>query len=115
MSWTPTPSPTTTQYFASNTRISFLPGVHKIDRVSVFYIKMFQMLPLLDTMCPAHMLQPVQRLYTHDQKLEYFFIIVNLVMMHLSIVYCGSPVYLAKDGREIIAAVYMKDIISLKL
>jgi len=29
----------TTQYFASNTRVSFLPGVHEIDKPSVLCIK----------------------------------------------------------------------------
>jgi len=97
----------TTQYFASNTRISFLPGVHEIDKVSVLYIKNVSNFIITGyNVSSMHAAKVVCK----RPAILAFFNIVNLVIKHLSIVYCGYPLEFEES-----VAVYLVDITSLKL
>jgi len=76
----------TTQYFASNTRISFLPGVPEVDKVSVLDIKNVSNLTLAGyNVLRSH----AAKIACRRPAVLKFRNIVNLVIMHLSIVYCG--------------------------
>ena len=97
----------TTQYFASNTRVSFLPGVHEIDKPSVLYIKNVSNFIITGyNVSSMHAAKIVCR----RPAILAFFNIVNLVIKHLSIVYCGYPLEYGKS-----VAVHLVDIISLKV
>jgi len=105
----------TTQY-TSNTKISFLPGVHKIDTVSVLHIANVTNLTLAGYNVPT----------SHSAKIVcikpaslMFSDIVNLVVKCLSIIYCGSPIftlhnYNAEEGW-LSVALHFQNITSLKL
>ena len=99
----------TTQY-TFNTKISFLPGFHTIDTMSILYIANITLAGYnVSTSHAAKIVcvYPATLIFSN---------IVNLVMKHLSIVYCGSPV-VRLQGREVDSsvAVYMQNITSLKL
>ena len=47
----------TTQYFASNARIFFLPGVHKVTKFLCCTLKLFQISSLLDIACLGQLFQ----------------------------------------------------------
>ena len=97
----------TTQYFASNTRVSFLPGVHEIDKPSVLYIDNVSNFIITGyNVSSMHAAKIVCR----RPAILAFFNIVNLVIKHLSIVYCGFPL-----GYKESVAVYLVDITSLKV
>ena len=75
----------TTEYFTSNTRISFLHGVHKIYKFGVLLVENVFNLTLTgynsqpaDIIC----MQPASLMFEN---------IENLTMKHLSILYCGYP------------------------
>ena len=76
----------TTQYFTSNTRISFLHGVYKSR---VFHIK--QVFNLILTRYSASSSHTATIICMKPATLR-FENIVNLVVKHLSILYCGYPV-----------------------
>jgi len=105
----------TTQY-TSNTKISFLPGVHKIDTVSVLHIANVTNLTLagynVSTSHSAKIvcIKPASLMFSG---------IVNLVVKCLSIIYCGSPIftlhnYNAEEGWSSVA-LHFQNITSLKL
>ena len=77
----------TTEYFTSNTRISFLHGVHKISKSGVFRIK--QVFNLILTRYKASHAATITCMKLATLRFEN---IVNLVVKHLSILYCGYPV-----------------------
>ena len=96
-----------TQYFASNTRVSFLPGVHEIDKPSVLRIKNVSNFIFTGyNVSSTHAAKIVCR----RPAILAFFNIVNLVIKHLSIVYCGYPLEYEES-----VAVYLVDITSLKV
>ena len=102
----------TTRYFTSNTRISFLNGVHDINKSGVLLIKKFSTSLLLDTMCLAQILQKPRL----QPAILRFNKITNLVINHLSVLYCGYPVLQFVNGKELSsAALYFLNIFSLKL
>ena len=107
----------TTQYFASNTRISFLPGVHEVDKTPGWHIKDVSNLTLAGynvfsshDACSAKIVcvKPATLIFQNA---------VNLVIKHLSIIYCGLPLrpFDGFDGLGSSAAVHLVDITSLKL
>ena len=109
-----TPSPTIweTPQGTSNTRISFLNGVHDINKSGVLLIKKFSTSLLLDTMCLAQILQKPRL----QPAILRFNKITNLVINHLSVLYCGYPVLQFVNGKELSsAALYFLNIFSLKL
>ena len=79
----------TTQYFTSNTRISFLRGVHKINKCGVFHIK--QVFNLVLTKYNASSSHTAMIICMKPATLR-FENIANLVVKHLSMLYCGYPV-----------------------
>ena len=86
----------TTQY-TSNTKISFLPGVHKIDTMSVLYIVNVTNLTLAGyNVSTSH----AARIVCNKPASLMFSSIVNLVIKHLSIIYCGSPIVTLKYRSE---------------
>ena len=97
----------TTLYFASNTRVIFLPGVHEVNKLSVLYIENVSNFIITGyNVSSMHAAKIVCR----RPAILAFFNIVNLVIKHLSIVYCGYPL---ESGLSV--AVYLVDITSLKL
>jgi len=103
------------KYFASDIRISFLPGVHKVDNVSVLFIENVSNLTLAGYNVSSSYASNSAKIVCMKPAALIFFNTVNLVMKHLSIVYCGYPVYPRKHGKEPSAAVHMMDITSLTL
>ena len=99
-------------YFASNTRVSFLPGVHVIDRRSVLYIENVSNLTLAGyNASNSHAANGAKIVCMKPATLS-FWKVVNLVIKHLSIIKCGYPIAMP-NGKS--AAVYMREITSLKL
>ena len=102
----------TTRYFTSNTRISFLHGVHEINKSGVFHVKDVSNLTLTGyNVSSSHTaivcMQPASLSFENMK---------NLVVKHLSIIYCGYPILSINNGaRAASAAVLLEDIISLKL
>ena len=100
----------TTQYFTSNTRISFLHGVHKIYKNEVFLVDNVSNLTLTgynsqpaDIIC----MQPATLMF---QNIE------NLTMKHLSILYCGYPsLSFTDENVSLSVAMFLQYISSLKL
>ena len=100
----------TMQYFTSNTRISFLHGIHKINKSGKLLIKNTFNLTLTGynvsssnaaTVC----VQPASLKFENME---------NLVMKHLSIIYCGYPILLL-DNDTASVAVFFENIILLTL
>ena len=104
----------TTQYFTSNTRISFLHGVHKINKSGVLHIK--QVFNLILTKYNASSSHAATIICMKLATLR-FENIVNLVVKHLSILYCGYPVvcFNTEDKMRSSLAVALMHITSLKL
>ena len=102
----------TTQYFTSNTRISFLHGVHKINKSRVFHIK--QVFNFILTKYNASSSHAAMIICMKPATLR-FESIVNLVVKHLSIRYCGYPVVrlTIKDKIRSSVAVALMHITSL--
>ena len=96
-------------------RISFLPGVHKVDNVSVRYIENVSNLTLAGYNVSSSYASNSAKIVCMKPAALIFFDTVNLVMKHLSIVYCGYPMYPRKHGQEPSAAVHIMDITSLTL
>ena len=86
----------TTQY-TSNTKISFLPGVHKIGTVSVLYIANVTNFTLAGyNVSISH----AAKIVCTKPATLMFSSIENLVMINLSIVYCGSPIFTFQNEEE---------------
>ena len=102
----------TTQYSASNTKISFLPGVHFVEKVSVLQFVKVSNLTLAGYMSISHAAKNAKIVCLKPATLV-FWKIVNLVIKNLSIIYCGYP--LLNDGKGSSAALRMVEIISLKI
>ena len=102
----------TTQYFTSNTRISFLHGVHKIYKFGMLLVENISNLTLTgynsqpaDIIC----MQPASFVFGN---------IENLTMKHLSILYCGYPSmsFISENVSSSVAiAMFLQHITSLKL
>ena len=102
--------------YTSNTKISFLPGVHKIDTLSVLYIENVTNLTLAGyNVSTSH----AAKIVCIKPASLMFSSIVNLVVKHLSIIYCGSPIFKLNhhDAEEkgISVAVHFQNITSLIL
>jgi len=102
-----------TPQYTSNTKISFLPGVHKIDTVSVLHFANVTNLTLagynVSTSYAAKIvcIKPAALMFKS---------IVNLVIKHLSIIYCGSPLIRLQDREKCSSgAVFLQNITSLIL
>ena len=87
--------------------MSFLPGVHEVDKVSVLYIKNASNFIITGYNVSSTY---AAKIVCRRPAILAFFNIVNLVIKHLSIVYCGFPL-----GYEESVAVYLVDITSLKV
>ena len=100
----------TTWYFTSKTRISFLHGIHKINKSGKLLIKNAFNLTLTgynvsSSNAAIVCMQPASLKF---ESME------NLVMKHLSIIYCGYPI-LSLDNDTASVAVFFEDIILLTL
>ena len=100
----------TTRYFTSNTRISFLHGIHKINKSGKLLIKNAFNLTLTgynvsSSNAAIVCMQPASLNFENVE---------NLVMKHLSILHCGYPVLLLGNGAASVA-VFFEDIILLTL
>ena len=103
----------TTRYFTSNTRISFLHGVHEINRSGVLLIQSVFSLTLTGYKMTGS--NAAKIICTQPATLM-FYNMANLVISHLSVLYCGYPVLQFVNGKELSsAAVYFLNIIALKL
>ena len=98
------------RYFASNARISFLPGVHEVGKVSELYIENVSNLTLAGYNVSSSHAASSAKIVCMKPATLVFSKVVNFVIQYLSIIYCGYPLL---DGLS--AAVYMIDITSLKL
>ena len=100
----------TTWYFTSNTRISFLHGIHRINISGELLIKNVFNLTLTgynvsSSNAAIVCMQPASLKFENVE---------NLVMKHLSILYCGYPILLLDSGNASVA-VFFEDIILLTL
>jgi len=104
----------TTQYFTSSTRISFLDGAHEINKSGVFHIKDVSNLTLTRYNVSGSHAAKVICMEPASLRFEN---IVNLVVKHLSVLYCGYPLMQLNDdkGRNSSVAVALWYITSLKL
>ena len=104
----------TTQYFTSNTRISFLDGAHEINKSGVFHIKDVSNLTLTRYNVSGSHAAKIMCMEPASLRFEN---IVNLVVKHLSVLYCGYPLMQLNDdkGRNSSVAVVLRYITSLKL
>ena len=104
----------TTQYFTSNTRISFLHGVHEINKSGVFLIKNVTNLTLIGfNVSSSH----AAKIICTQPAVLVFRNIVNLELKHFAVLYCGYPFLTFYDppSPAISAAVFLWNITSLKL
>ena len=103
----------TTRYFTSNTRISFLHGVHEINRSGVLLIQNVFSLTLTGYKMTG---SNAAKIICMQPATLMFYNMRNLVINHLSVLYCGYPVLQFMNGRELSsAAVYFLNVIALKL
>ena len=102
-----------TQYFTSNTRISFLHGVHELHTSDVWLIDNVSNFILTGyNMSSSH----AAKIVCMEPATLKFRNIVSLEMKHLSILYCGYPTMTFNDNKVwSSAAILLIDIISLKL
>ena len=110
-----TPSPTIweTPQGTSNTRISFLNGVHDINKSGVLLIKKVFNFTLAGYNVSRSNTAKIRCL---QPAILRFNKITNLVINHLSVLYCGYPVLQFVNGKELSsAALYFLNIFSLKL
>ena len=78
----------TTLYFTSNTTISFLQGVHEINKSEVLLIENANNLTLTGySVSSSH----AAKITCMKPAVLAFCNIINLVVKHLSILYCGYP------------------------
>jgi len=97
----------TTLYFASNTRISLLPGVHEADKSPGLHIENVSNFIVAGyNVSSSH----AAKVVCMKPATLVFFKVVNLVIKQLSIIHCGYPF---EYGQS--AAVHLVDIISLNL
>ena len=102
-----------TQYFTSNTRITFLHGVHEINKSGVLLIKNVFSLTLTGYNITGSNTAKIICMQPATLK---FSSIVNLMISHLSVLYCGYPVLQFINGKEHSSvAVYFLDIFDFKL
>ena len=104
----------TTQYFISNTRISFLHGVHKINKSGVFLIKNVINLTLTGyNVSSSH----AAKIICTQPAVLAFWNIANLVLKHFTVLYCGYPLltFYKTPSPAISATVFLWNITSLKL
>ena len=104
----------TTRYFTSNTRISFLDGVHEINKSGVFNIKNVSNLTLTGyNVSSSH----AAKITCRKPASLRFENIVNLVVSHLSVLSCGYPFMQLNDdkGNSTSVAMVLRYITSLKL
>ena len=103
----------TTRYFTSNTRFSFLHGIHEINKSGLLLIQNVFSLTLTGYRMTD--LNAAKIMCMQPATLK-FNNITNLMINHLSVLYCGYPVLQFVNGKELSsAAVYFLNIISLKL
>ena len=104
----------TTQYFTSNTRISFMHGVHEINKSGAFFIKNVTNLTLTGfNVSSSH----AAKIVCSQPAVLVFRNIVNLVLKHFTILYCGYPLltFYKPPRPATSAAVLLWNITSLKL
>ena len=103
----------TARYFTSNTRISFLNGVHEINKSGVLLIQNAFSLTLSGYKMTG---SNAAKIICMQPAILMFNNMANLVISHLSVLYCGYPVLQFVNGKEpSSAALYFLNIISLKL
>ena len=104
----------TTQYFTSNTRIGFMHGVHNIKKSGVFLIKNVVNLTLTGyNVSSSH----AAKIICTQPAVLAFRNIVNLVLKHFTVLYCGYPLlrFHKMSSPAISVAVLLWNITSLKL
>ena len=103
----------TTRYFTSNTRFSFLHGVHEINKSGVLLVQNVFSLTLSGYKMTG---SNTAKIICMQPATLRFYSMVNLVINHLSVLYCGYPVLEFVNGKELSsAALYFLNIISLTL
>ena len=103
----------TTRYFTSNTRITFLHGVHEIDKSGVLLIQNVSSLTLTGYNASG---SNAVKIICKQPAILRFNHMINLMINHLSVLYCGYPVLQLTNGKELSsAAVYFVNITSLNL
>ena len=103
----------TTRYFTSNTRFSFLHGVHEINKSGVLLVQNAFSLTLSGYKMTG---SNTAKIICMQPATLRFYSMVNLVINHLSVLYCGYPVLEFVNGKELSsAALYFLNIISLTL
>ena len=103
-----------TQYFTSNTRISFLHGVHEINKSGVFLIKNVANLTLTGYNVSS---SNAAKIICTEPAVVAFWKIANLELKHFTVLYCGYPFlqFHKMSSPAISAAVFLRNITSLKL
>ena len=103
----------TTLYFTSNTTISFLQGVHEINKSEVLLIENANNLTLTGySVSSSH----AAKITCMKPAVLKFSNIINLVVKHLSIFDCGYPaVQFVNEKEWVSVAVVLQNITSLKL
>ena len=104
----------TTQYFTSNTRISFLHGVHEINKSGVFLIKNVTNLTLTGfNVSSSH----AAKIICAQPVVLAFENIANLELKHFTVLYCGYPFlqFPKLSSAAISVAVFLRNITSVKL
>ena len=103
----------TTRYFTSNTRITFLHGVHEINKSGVLLIQNVFSLTLTGYKMTG---SNAAKIICMQPATPRFKNIVKLVINRLSVLYCGHPVLQFANGKELSSvAVYFQNIVLLKL
>ena len=104
----------TTQYFTSNTRISFMHGVHEINKSGIFLIK--NVINLTLTGFNVSSSHTAKIICTQPAVLE-FQNIVNLELKHFTVLYCGYSLltFYNTPSPDTSVAVFLWNITSLKL
>ena len=103
-----------TQYFTSNTRISFLHGVHKINKSGMLLIGNVSNLTLTGHNVSSSHAAKIECSSMKPAVLA-FLNIINLIVKHLSVLYCGYPAVKSYTKEWSSVAVVLQNITSLKL
>ena len=101
----------TTQYFTSNTRLSFLHGVHKVNKSGQLWFKIVSNLTLTGYIVSS---SHAAKTICIKPAVLTFRNVANLAMKHLSILYCGYPILVCKNKFASVA-LFLMNITSLKL
>jgi len=104
----------TTQYFTSNTRITFQHGVHKINKSGMLLIENVSNLTLTGHNVSSSHAAKIECSSMKPTVLA-FSNIINLVVKHLSVLYCGYPAVKFVNTKWSSVAVLLQNITSLKL